>query len=514
MALCCPSAGAQNGLPNSSTASSPVNLSGVVVSANGGTPISRALVQMNGRSILTDHEGKFEFDQMGPVSSVSVQVKKPGYYFGRGDGSGSVVLRGTQLSSSIVLKLYPEALITGTLSGPDGAPLRQIVVMAVKNSYSDSGSQWFPVGQSTTNSRGEFRLAVPAGDYRIETNYSPRGADSRIVLPLNYPSPGAADTESSIHMANGTEQRLDLHPIVDRSYTVALRMDTQERGFPMIFARAADGSGFPVTILRGGAQGGGEIPIALPSGTFTLIASRNMGDQSEYGEASVTVGDRDDLTGVTLRMSSVASIPLEIAVDGTSDKAPPTPQQLGLMLTNTQSGSFRFGAMTALVMPMGGGSGRDAYLRPMPGTYRLRARSSGQWYIKSASYGSVDLLRQTMTVAPASGSSPILVTVSDDTGGLQGTVHAAEAAWVVAVPTSSSAVPVYTTRTAADGSFSLTSLPPGGYQVLAFESRQQSDLSDPKVLAAFTTSARTVNVTAGNKTNVDLDVIQDDEVHP
>ncbi len=514
MALFCPGVGAQSGLPSSSNASSPVNINGVVVNANGGAPVSRALVQMNGRSVLTDHEGKFEFDQVGPLSSATVQVKKPGFYFGQDEGHNSTTLRGSQLTSSVILRLHPEALVTGTLTGSDGTALRQILVMAMRNSYSDSGSQWFPVGQGMTNSRGEFRLAVPAGDYRIETNYSPRGAGDRAVLPLTYPSPGAGEVESSFHLASGTEQRLDLHPVVDRSYTVSLRLDTQDRGFPMIFARSSDGSAFPVSILHGGAPGGGEIPIALPSGTFTLVASRNMGDLSEYGEATVTVPDHDDQTGVTLRMSSVASIPLEIVGDATSDKAPPTAQQLGLMLVNTQPGSLRFGAMTALVLPMGGG-GRGAYLRPMPGTYRLQARSSNQWYIKSASFGSVDLLRQPMTVAPAAGSSPIVVTVSDDTGGVQGTVHPADAsAWVAAIPTSPSAVPVYSTSTAADGSFNLTSLPPGGYQVLAFESRQQANLNDPKRLAAFGASIKTITVTSGNKASADLDVISDEEVNP
>lgn len=516
MMLICRPANAQSGLPSSASSSVPVNVSGVVVNANGGAPIGHALVQLNDRAVLTDHEGRFEFDQYGPASVATIQVKKPGFYFGHGIGINSTTLRGSQLTSPIVLRLYPEALVTGTLTGPDG-PLRQVMVMAMQSSYSDSGHQWFPVGQTMSNSRGEFRLAVPPGDYRIEVNFTPRLAGSTAVLPLIYPAAGPSGDENGIHLASETEQRVDLHPVVDRTYAVSLHLDTQGRGFPMLSARANDGSILPVSVLRNGPPGGDEIRVALPSGTYTLIANRNMGDASEYGEATVTVADHD-LAGIVLHMSPVASIPVQISVDvdATSDKTPPTVQQLGLMLLNTQSGGgSRIGVNSQIAMPMTGGQG--SYLHPMPGVYRLGARSSSQWYIKSASFGSIDLLREPMTVAPAAGGSPIVVTVSNDTGGLQGSVHkggVSVTAWVSAVPTFPSTVPVYTANSGVDGSFNLASLPPGSYQVLAFESRPQRNFRDSKSLAAFTTYMKSVTVTHGNNANVDLEVVPDDEVNP
>ena len=48
---------------NSSAASGLTTVIGVVTNAVNGLPVSRALVRLNDRAILTDHEGKFEFDQ-------------------------------------------------------------------------------------------------------------------------------------------------------------------------------------------------------------------------------------------------------------------------------------------------------------------------------------------------------------------------------------------------------------------------------------------------------------------
>ena len=47
---------------NSSAASGLTTVIGVVTNAVNGLPVSRALVRLNDRAILTDHEGKFEFD--------------------------------------------------------------------------------------------------------------------------------------------------------------------------------------------------------------------------------------------------------------------------------------------------------------------------------------------------------------------------------------------------------------------------------------------------------------------
>lgn len=488
------------------------------MNATNGIPVSRALVRINDRAVLTDHQGKFEFAQFNPSSSAVLEVQKPGYYFTQEMGS-SITLRADQIAQPIVARLYPEALITGTLTTQDGTPLPQVFVSALRHSYNDAaGGQWLPVKNSMTNSHGEFRLAVPPGDYRItSTPFAHLRGNSQMALPISYPSPGASeDAGDSLHMSSGMEQRLELHATISPTHSVKVLLDTSpEHGFPMLIARSSSGATFPVNVIRGG--GGPEgMQIGLPSGTFTLLATLNRRDGVEYGEATVTVGE-DNNSEVALHLAPVAPIPIQVVVDGgaSSDKTPPGPQQLGLWMENIQRAAYPVGSMFS--MPVMNGN-QGAVFRLTPGTYRFNARYSGIWYVKSITCGTSNLLQQDLTVsAGGAGSAPIIVTVSDQTGGLQGSVRqkgSPVSAWVYAVPSGQSAVPVYSIRSGIDGSFNLSSLPPGGYEIVAFESRHSADYRSPDVLAAFNTYVRQITISSGNKAVLDLESIPDTELHP
>ncbi|QNI35464.1 carboxypeptidase-like regulatory domain-containing protein [Edaphobacter albus] len=513
----CPVAAMQmgSGAALTSPSSGPITVSGVVVNATNGIPISRALVRINDRAMLTDHLGRFEFTQFTPPSSAVLEVQKPGYYFGQETGS-SMPLRADQMAQPVVARLYPEALITGTLTTQDGTPLPQIFVSALRRSYNDSGSQWLPVKNSMTNSHGEFRLAVPPGDYRItSTPFARLRGNSQMALPISYPSPGVSETADSLHMSSGTEQRLELHATVSPSHTVKVMLDTSpERGFPMLLARSSNGAVFPVNVTRGGGPEG--MQIGLPSGTFTLLATLNRRDGVEYGEATVTVGE-DNNSEVALHLAPVAPIPIQVVVDGdtTSDKTPPGPQQLGLWMENVQRAAYPTGSTFS--MPVMNGN-QGAVFRLTPGTYRFNARNSGSWYVKSITCGTSNLLQQDLTVsAGGAGSVPIIVTVSNQTGGLQGLVRqkgSPVSGWVYAVPSGQSAVPVYSIHSGTDGSFNLSSLPPGSYDVVAFESRHSADYRAPNALAQFNTYVRQVTITSGNKAMLDLESVPDTELHP
>ncbi len=56
----------------------PSTVQGQVINASTGAPVPRALVRLNSRAVLTDHDGKFRFDQ-NTESSANILVTKPGY---------------------------------------------------------------------------------------------------------------------------------------------------------------------------------------------------------------------------------------------------------------------------------------------------------------------------------------------------------------------------------------------------------------------------------------------------
>ncbi len=509
------SSGISGSTASTATSTIPSSVAGQVINASTGAPVSRALVRLNDRAVLTDHEGKFRFDQ-NTESSANVLVSKPGYYAGTDfSEAGNLFLSAAQLGSPLELRLYPEALLTGTLTAPDGSPLPHIALSALRNIYDDTGHRWITFGQAQTDSHGNFRIPVQAGDYRLETRYAPQDRTTgEAVLPATVPNESSSNTSQMIRIHSGEEQHFELRPAVSPTHTItAATQPPSGRGFTRISARSSNGSTLSVGPTMNGASG--EMKIQLPQGTYTLTA-RMMSDPEapEQAETTVTVPDHD-ISGVVLQFFPVPAIPVELVVDGasTSDSAPPNLQQMGLTLQSEQVDPDRGDSSVRLT------SRRDqsyVFMAP-PGSYRLAARNSGAWYVKSVSYGDSDLLQEELVVAPGAAGTPIRVVVSNEMGGLQGAVKLKDdpsACWIYLIPTNASVQSVYTTRSSVSGSYSFAHLPPGSYQVVAFEQRHSVDYRDPESITPFNAHVHSISINAGDKPTLNLDAVPAAEVVP
>ena len=205
------------------------SVSGRVVNAVTGQPIARALVQANGmQAVLTDSEGKFDLDKLpANLSSVNLQTTKPGFNSGPRSNYGNASQQQVnldRLDGPLELRLYPEALLTGTVTAPSGDPLPMISVVAMRRLL-EFGRGWTFVGQTVTNSHGDFRLPLTPGDYVIQIPYTakPQGM-AEAVLPLRFPAGGATIKSSVLHLSSGMEEHLDLHPETRPTHVIRLRM--------------------------------------------------------------------------------------------------------------------------------------------------------------------------------------------------------------------------------------------------------------------------------------------------
>ncbi len=491
--------------------SNPVTVSGRVVNASNGLPVRRALVRLNDRAMLTTYDGKFEFDEVTDTGT-NLEANKPGFYSSiEPGGSSGLFLRTGQPTTGLEIRLYPEAIFTGTVTAPDGDPLPNILVSARRSMFNGSGHSWIPVAQMQTDSHGRYRLAVPSGDYKLMSAYASQinGTD-QAVLPVALPAEDSSSPSSFIHIRSGEEQRLDLHPVTSRAYAVALSFDVDlGHSFPRITARSSSGISLspPVRMQAGTTR------IELPNGTYTLKVSTFSNEGIEQGETTVTVAGHD-VSGVVFHLAPLPKLPVELQVDSaaTSENRPPNLLQFGLMLESDQTDTDSINSSVFLAAQRGGTMSFAA----SPGSYRLRARNnSGGWYIKSVSDGTSDLLQTGIVVAPGSSGTPILVTVSNQTASLQGTCKlsgAASPCWVYLIPTTPSATTVFPERSNEQGIYNYAHLPPGSYQVIAFEQQHSADYSDPAALTPFATHVRSITVNAGEKPTLDLDTVSEAEM--
>ena len=69
-------------------------------------------------------------------------------------------------------------------------------------------------------------------------------------------------------------------------------------------------------------------------------------------------------------------------------------------------------------------------------------------------------------------------------------------------------------RSDSTGSYTAAHLPPGSYQVIAFERRHSANYRDPASLAPFSSHVHSVTVNAGDKPTLNLDAVPVAEVTP
>jgi len=491
------------------------------MNANTGLPVPRALVRFNAFAMLTDSEGRFAFSQV-TAGRGTLQVIKPGFYRttepGGGNGEQVQVI---QPSSPLEVRLFPEALLTGTLTGPDGGALMGVPVNALRNVFDDNGHRLMSAGLGVTNSRGEFRIPVPAGEYRLATQYIPwNESTDDAILPVVVPDSSLNSSVASyIKLHSGEEQHFDLRARTGVVHAVQISAEGVGRGFPMISARASDGSLLQIAPRRNPGSGSGSYRIELPNGSYSLTASQNTPEGMAQAQTTVTVAGKD-VTGVTLRFVPVPALPVEVSVDpaATGDQGQLNLAQLGLQLGLTLENADPDTEGWASVTRPSMRRDRSLALAVPPGSYRLRARNRGAWYVKSASYSGTDLLDRNLVVAPGSSGTPIRVVASNLTGRLRVSTRlngAPSACYIYLVPNGHSADTVIMQGSDRDnGTSEFAHLPPGTYDAVAFEHPHAADYGDPATLAPYSAHVRSITIHAGDTATLDLDAVAAAEMVP
>jgi hypothetical protein len=535
--------GSQSSITSSTSTASPITLYGQVINTATGLPIPRVLVRFNQRAMLADNEGRFRFEQVADAT-INLQAIKPGFSMTTDPSDpGSRTLQAASITGPVEIRLYPEAILTGNISTPDGAPLSQISVSARRSIYDESGHHWTIAGQTQTDRHGDFRIPVPAGDYKLETRYVPRNLGApEAILPVILPAPGS--DSQIIRIRPGQQLHFDIHPPIRPTYPVAIAIESNtERALPSLTARSSDGTAFNVGMANRGPEarspdqsGPNKASVSLPAGSYTLSARIQSRDASETAEARVNVTRNAESSGATLRFTPTPTIPVELIIDpeATSDNAPTSSVQTSSASpsnTSTTTSSStqnvpklnQFGLTLQRLDPVSedditsvglSGPSSSTFNVP-PGTYRLLARTTGHWYIRSATYGTTDLTREPLILTGGGAGATIRIVVTNLTGTVQGTVLLSgvpSPAWVYLIPNSPSLPSLITLHSGNTGNLSGPYVPPGTYRVIAFERRHYSDFSNPQSLAPFSKYIQTISVGSGASASVYLNAVPQLEV--
>ena len=305
----------------------PYKVAGRVVNGATGAGVPRALVTLMSRHALTDAQGNFQFAAF-TLAHGTLNVTKPGYS-NSPDGQATIMrLLGQQdLTAPLELKLYPNPILMGIVTGRDGLPISRVLVRLFVFTSDINGERWSSQGGAMTDSHGQYRFNPAPGTYRVSVNYAPHAVETgEVVLPVSFPELSSTDKSGNLTLVPGQERRVDLHPRTGTPYPVSLRVEPSTARNVRFSVTSSAGDGFFVA-----AEGSesGEYHLSLPTGTFTIRCHMDDKDMSLEGSAHVAVTSSG--ASATVQLAPLTNIPVEVVVDpgsSTVTTATASPQQL------------------------------------------------------------------------------------------------------------------------------------------------------------------------------------------
>jgi hypothetical protein len=502
-------------------------IAGTIVSVAGGSPLSRARVTIsdaknpkNVQSLLTTDDGRFEFHVT--AGKYALQGAKRDFIaaaYNQHEQFSTAIVTGAGLDTeNITLTLAPAAVLTGKVLDESGDPIRHAVVALWREDHSAGVSRVLRFRGDTTDDQGSYEFTpLDSGTYFLSVSARPwysvhpasfaqEGTASApalvdraldVVYPTTYYS-GAIEAEDAmpIPVRGGDHLDLDLRLVpVSALHVVFHTEQNGQNGYraPVLQKRVFDGIEFqngPETQM----VSPGVFEITTAPGKYTVrLAGTSQSSQITEVEISQDHQDLDTSSG-----DSLSSITASVHVLG-EDRVP---EQLFLVLRDSQGRTVAARRVSV--------QEQVEFTEITPGTYDLMAGSAIKAYsvVRIASQGR-ETPGHTLTVTPGMSLSIELSLVGGSVsveGIAKKAGEGAAGAMVVLVPTRPEANRELFRRDQSDldGSFTLRSVIPGTYTVIAIADGWDLDWSRPSVISSYASHGQTIVVPARSEHAIQL----------
>ena len=532
------------------TASYPIR--GTVVNSVTGEPIRGALVQIfsnRQRSVLTRADGNFQFADV-PAGTVNLSVRKPGFFTAQAIQSpraqASFAISGPD-QPPVVLKLIPEGVITGHISGDGGEPVENLSVRILAERIENGKKTRVIVKGATTDEQGEYRIAdLQPGKYFVFVAASnniqafpapPTQQSVRGYVGTFYPNGNDFATASAVEVAAGQRAEINFNLRSQLFHRVSGSVSGYPRGTPGINLQVTDASGQQIQAGFRFDQAGGTFRTAwLPAGSYTLTAEMRSPESGQVYFAAQNLNLTSDISDVHLQLAPGLNIPVSFQVERTRSDTPETQMQTffvggGGRFARGKQVQINAPARVALIPEGAAPSPPQRFAQPgerqdsleiaevPPGIYLVQVFPIGPYYVQSARSGGVNLLEQNLTVAPGSSVDPIEIVLRDDFASLEGSVAMGaedDSATVIAIPEGaqpqmrgvdlSRPTPSVGPSHAA-AAFEMGQLAPGNYKILAVDRADDFEYGNPEVLRKYLSKAREISLVANQQAKIELELV-------
>jgi hypothetical protein len=517
---------AQTGTVPQASSAGGYRIAGTVVSKTDGHALIHARVSLRDvsdvqkiQSLLTAEDGKFEFTGL-PAGKYALGGAKKGFVsaaYDQHEEFSTAIVTGAGLETeTLLLRLAPDAVITGKVLDEFGEPVRHAMVTLYRDDHSSGVDQIRQSRSSQTDDLGTFELtplnpgtyflsASAKPWYAVHPNTEARRGDSTamdrsldVAYPVTYYADVAdSDSATPILVQGGERVEADIHlnPVPALHLFFNLSAD-ERRGvqLPQLQQNVFDGTA--------SVQGTGGNPVrpglieltGIPAGRYNVrMGGPGAGIQMNGVDLSKD-GEHVD----TSHAEPLSSVKVSVRVAGESTL--PTGLRIGLRSAHREP-----------VVAQEINARGEAELQDVPvGKYEVATWGAAKPYSISrivASGGEIS--GHTLTLA--GGASPsISLTLAGGSVEVQGVVKMAgkpfAGAMVVLVPKNAEVDRDLFRRDQSDldGSFRMRGVVPGSYTVLAIQNGWDLDWSQPGALALYLKRGQAIEISdkAGRSMNL------------
>ena len=503
--------------PQGQPSGTPFRIAGTVVTAAGGSPLSRTRVTIqdakdpkNVHSLLTGDDGRFEFHVR--AGKYALQGAKRGFItagYSQHEQFSTAIVAGAGLDTeNLTLSLAPAAVLTGKVLDESGDPIRRAVVALWHEDHSEGVSRILKFRTDMTDDQGSYEFTpLDSGTYFVSVSAKPwyavhppsvtqegtalmptlvdRALD--VVYPTTYYAEATEPEEATpIPLRGGDHPDLELRVVPAPALHVVFHSDQKaENGYriPMLQKRVFDGIDFqysPDTRM----VSPGVFEITTAPGKYTVsLAGRSQG--STLGEVDIS-RDHQDLDASS--GEALSSITASVHVVGEEH----IPEQLFVALRDSRRRTVAGQRVKV--------QGQVEFTDIAPGTYDLMAGSAGKAYsvVRVTSQGH-ETPGHTLKVSSGTSLSVDLSLIGGSVS-VEGIAtnegKGTAGAMVVLVPKrpESNRELFRRDQSDLDGTFTLQSVIPGTYKVIAIADGWDLDWSKPAVISAYARHGQTIVV--------------------
>jgi len=499
-------------------------VAGVVVSKADGHPLMGARVVVRDtrdpqkfESVVTAEDGRFAFEEV-PPGKYSLEGAKKGFisaFYDQHEQYSTAIVTGAGFDTeNFVLKLPPDAVITGRVLDEAGEPVRHATVSlyienrreGVERVYPGHGAQTDDLGayEITSLLPGTYFLSVratpwyavhprtdPEGSRPAGQTNSPSAADRSldVAYPVTYYSDVTeADSATPIPIAGGERLQIDVHLNPVPALRVVFHVPGDDKhGFvsPQFEQSTFDGSTW---IQNGGASmiAPGVMEITgLPAGHYNIrFPGLGGGEGAQMSGVDLSKdGEQIDAT----KAEPLGTVKVSVQIPGETSLPP----------------GFSVGLGSGVRMLSGQAldeKGQAEISQVAAGRYQVFVWGGQKpYFISHIAAEGAEVVGHTVTLGAASSAS-LMLTVVEGSVAVHGVVKRAgkpvAGAMVVLVPKDPEGKRDLFRRDQSDqdGTFVLPNAVPGSYSVLAIEGGWDLNWSEPGVIAVYAKHARPVEV--------------------